>query len=52
MIFVGRDVCRRVADFYPVAGTIAFFVDASDVPSFRKAAEYAAIILLIAETKL
>uniref|UniRef100_M4B3E5 Signal recognition particle receptor subunit beta n=1 Tax=Hyaloperonospora arabidopsidis (strain Emoy2) TaxID=559515 RepID=M4B3E5_HYAAE len=30
----------RMADFYPVAGCIAFFVDASDVPSFRQAAEF------------
>ncbi|KAF1782229.1 P-loop containing nucleoside triphosphate hydrolase [Phytophthora cactorum] len=30
----------RVAEFYPVAGCIAFFVDASDVPSFRQAAEF------------
>ncbi|KAF4321469.1 hypothetical protein JM18_003347 [Phytophthora kernoviae] len=30
----------RAADFYPVTGCIAFFVDASDVPSFRKAAEF------------
>lgn len=44
LTFCARN-CRRVADFYPVAGCIAFFVDASDVPSFRKAAEYAAIVL-------
>ncbi|RLN20763.1 hypothetical protein BBJ28_00012715 [Nothophytophthora sp. Chile5] len=30
----------RVPDFYPVAGCIVFFVDASDAPSFRKAAEF------------
>ncbi|KAH7488279.1 hypothetical protein PRIC1_007605 [Phytophthora ramorum] len=30
----------RVGDFFPVAGCIAFFVDASDLSSFRKAAEF------------
>ncbi|CEG37400.1 Signal recognition particle receptor, beta subunit (small G protein superfamily) [Plasmopara halstedii] len=30
----------RVADFYPVTSCIVFFVDASDVASFRKAAEF------------
>ncbi|CAH0518833.1 unnamed protein product [Peronospora belbahrii] len=30
----------RIVDFYPVAGSIVFFVDASDVPSFRNAAEF------------
>ncbi|TDH68700.1 hypothetical protein CCR75_004592 [Bremia lactucae] len=30
----------RVTEFYPITSCIAFFVDASDVPSFRKAAEF------------
>ncbi|CAI5702810.1 hypothetical protein KXD40_004215 [Peronospora effusa] len=30
----------RVVDFYSMTGTIVFFVDASDTPSFRKAAEF------------
>ncbi|KAI9911825.1 hypothetical protein PsorP6_008875 [Peronosclerospora sorghi] len=30
----------RIADFYPMTGSIVFFLDATDVSSFRKAAEF------------
>ncbi|KAG1711970.1 hypothetical protein DVH05_009210 [Phytophthora capsici] len=33
-------VRSRLADFYPIAGCIAFFVDASDAETFRQAAEF------------
>ena len=40
----GWECDRRMADFYPAAGCIVFFVDASDVPSFRNAAEYVVLV--------